>query len=140
MKLISHRGNLSGPEPNKENSPGYILQAIDRGYDVEVDLWGRKSLWLGHDKPEYPCPISFLVANKNKLWIHCKNQEAIFTLINFNTLNFFYHDQDDCALTSKGFLWTYPNKNVCSQSVLVIDDATKYNGPKCFGLCSDKVR
>lgn len=140
MKLISHRGNLSGPNPSKENSPDYISQAINKGFDVEVDVWGRKSLWLGHDRPEYPCPINFLVSNRDKLWIHCKNQEAIFILINFNTLNFFYHQEDDCTLTSKGFIWTYPNKNVCNQSVLVIDDATKYNGPKCFGLCSDKIK
>ena len=39
MILISHRGNLNGPNEDRENSPYYIMEAIDDGYDVEVDLW-----------------------------------------------------------------------------------------------------
>jgi len=38
MKLISHRGNLFGPNPTNENNPDYILNAIELGYDVEIDV------------------------------------------------------------------------------------------------------
>ena len=39
MILISHRGNIDGRIPEKENHPNYIDAAIKAGYDVEVDLW-----------------------------------------------------------------------------------------------------
>ena len=39
MKLIAHRGNINGPNPEKENHPDYINTAIKSGYDVEVDVW-----------------------------------------------------------------------------------------------------
>ena len=38
MILISHRGNLEGKNPEKENSPIYVLQALSKGFDVEVDI------------------------------------------------------------------------------------------------------
>ena len=54
MILISHRGNIDGVKPTKENSPEYILEAISLGYDVEIDVWKVDGKWfLGHDEPEY---------------------------------------------------------------------------------------
>ena len=38
MKLIAHRGNVYGPESDKENSPDYIDKSISMGYDVEIDV------------------------------------------------------------------------------------------------------
>ena len=34
MILIAHRGNTSGPNPEKENNPQYVDKAIDSGYNV----------------------------------------------------------------------------------------------------------
>jgi hypothetical protein len=137
MKLISHRGNTNGPRPDMENSPKYIIEAIKHGYDVEVDIWAYKQIWLGHDGPEYPCPLKFLFKYKDKLWIHCKNLDALNILLNFKELNIFWHQNDDYTLTSHGFIWTFPNKKTCSKSVLVINNANEYKGSKCFALCSD---
>lgn len=120
-----------------ENDPEYIIAAIENGYDVEIDVWAHKQTWLGHDGPEYPCPMKFLFEHKDNLWIHCKNLDALEILSNFKELNIFWHQEDDYALTSHGYIWTYPQKIVCKKSVLVIDDATKYLGSECFGLCSD---
>ena len=39
MIYISHRGNIDGKKPHLENSQSYIDEAIELGYDVEVDLW-----------------------------------------------------------------------------------------------------
>ena len=75
--------------------------------------------------------------NKSKLWIHCKNDLALFTLIHFDSLNIFFHQEDDRTLTSKGYIWTYPNKSVCQKSVLVLEDTRNYVGKNCFGLCGD---
>ncbi len=38
MKIISHRGNVRGPIPEKENRPSYIDCALGNGYDVEIHL------------------------------------------------------------------------------------------------------
>ena len=38
MKLISHRGNLTEINPERENTEPYIDEAISKGYDVEVDV------------------------------------------------------------------------------------------------------
>lgn len=137
MILVSHRGNISGPNPEKENHPDYIKEALSKGYDVEVDLWANNKLWLGHDKPQYKIGLKFLFDNFNKLWIHCKNLEAIDVLLEFKVFNYFWHENDDFTLTSKNFIWTYPGKQVCNKSVLVVDDAREYSGNPCFGLCSD---
>ena len=39
MKIISHRGNLNGPNKNLENRLDTIEKAIQLGFDVEVDIW-----------------------------------------------------------------------------------------------------
>ena len=61
MKLIAHRGNITGRNPDEENSPDYISQAIQKGYDVEVDVWLMDGIYLGHDKPQYETSIDFLL-------------------------------------------------------------------------------
>jgi len=54
MILISHRGNINGVE-GKENHPDYIDRAIEKGYDVEIDVRqdNRPGFYLGHDKMEH---------------------------------------------------------------------------------------
>lgn len=140
MILISHRGNITGPNEKRENSISYIEEALELGFDVEIDIWADKQLWLGHDNPETPCPTKFLIQNFKHLWIHCKNLEAMDLLSQFRTLNYFWHESDDFTLTSKNFIWTYPGKRVSNKSVLVVDDARRYAGPPCFGLCSDYLK
>ena len=137
MIFVSHRGNINGPNQERENTIEYIQEALDLGYDVEIDVWARDQIWLGHDKPESPCPMQFLCNNSQHLWIHCKNLEAMDILSEFRTLNFFWHESDDFALTSKNFIWTYPGKRVCNKSVIVVDNVRNYGGKPCFGLCSD---
>ncbi len=39
MKYISHRGNLTGINLERENSPDYIMEAVTADFDVEVDVW-----------------------------------------------------------------------------------------------------
>jgi glycerophosphoryl diester phosphodiesterase len=141
MVLIAHRGNYCGLNPSKENSVSYIKEAIKLGYDVEIDIWLKDDeIWLGHDNPQYPCSINFLSKNAKKLWIHCKNLEAMDALSNFKTFNFFWHQNDDFTLTSKNFIWTYPGKRVCNKSVIVMSDIKEHNGNLCFGICADFLK
>jgi hypothetical protein len=140
MKIISHRGNLNGPDKDNENKPSQILLAIAKGFDVEVDLWVvGKRLFLGHDLPQYSINISFLENIKNSLWVHCKNLNAIkFLQESPLDLNYFWHQSDDFTLTSWGHVWTYPGKKLTQKSVCVLPEINNVfldNVP--FGICTD---
>lgn len=146
MKLIAHRGNIDGPNPEKENSPEYIEQAINLGYDAEIDVWFvDNKIWLGHDHPQYDLGQlysegwnEFLIKNSHKLWVHCKNIEALGKLFCYRDLNVFWHDADAVVLTSKNFLWTFPNQQLLPKSICVMPEKG-INGDisSCFGICSD---
>jgi glycerophosphoryl diester phosphodiesterase len=143
MKLIAHRGNTAGPKPEMENSPEYIKNAIDSGYEVEIDLWSTDTkLFLGHDKPEYEIPKSFLEKNKDVLWIHCKNLEALYVCeFLLDDVHYFWHQEDDFTLTSKNIFWTFPGKNLTPNSVLVMPELYKFAdiGPDIYGICTDEI-
>jgi hypothetical protein len=137
MILISHRGNVNGTNPELENSPSHI-SLVSNKWNVEIDVWVNKNgIFLGHDSPQYEVDLNFLQI-KN-LWCHAKNLEA-FELMLKNKINCFWHQTDDFTLTSSGFIWTFPNKNVTSKSIIV--DIKKnwieknYN---CYGVCTDYI-
>jgi len=140
MKLISHRGNIDGKDTLSENSPNYIDSAIQLGYDVEVDIWyiGDK-LYLGHDFAEYQIDISWLENRKSKLWIHCKNHPAL-ELMNDTDLHYFWHDDDDVTITSKGIIWSHPKIEPIKNSIAVLPEAHNFEVNMCLGVCSDYIK
>ena len=138
MKLIAHRGNISG-KTGMENQPDYLALAIELGYDVEVDVWYvNDSLFLGHDNPEYEVDISFLM--REEVWCHCKNIDALKHLLE-NNIHCFFHVSDDVALTSKNIIWTFPKKKLVEGSVCVLPELG-YEGEldKCYAICSDFIK
>lgn len=143
MKLISHRGNINGKQPTLENSPNYILNAIEQGYDVEIDVWYTNKFMLGHDKPQYEFPFDLLEKFYTKLWVHCKNIEAIVKLKNNpelnSRLNYFWHENDTVTLTSKGYIWAYPGKQPINNSIAVMPEINNDNITQCKGICSDYI-
>ena len=148
MILIAHRGNTRGPSLEEENKPSYIQFALDEGFYVEVDVRlidGK--LWLGHDEPQYPVDVEFLL--QKKLYVHAKTiQTLAYLRQNFPDIVTFFHDTDDCTLTSNGEIWTYPGKELTPISIAVmpenetIPDLLKSDirGHHILGVCSDYVR
>jgi hypothetical protein len=105
MKLIAHRGNLDGSDPDKENYPSYIQRALKLGYDAEIDVWYIDDKWyLGHDDPRYEIKYNFLF--DSRFWLHAKNGEVFYKLLNDKNFNFnvFWHTTEDWILTSKIYL------------------------------------
>lgn len=139
MIYISHRGNLVGPDPSKENNPEYVMNAYRKGYDVEIDVWkiGR-DFFLGHDGPQYEVDWKFLT--NPGLWCHAKNLEALAAMLNCGA-HCFWHQQDDAVLTSKGFMWTYPGKDLTRMSVCVMPEWQdfKQDFGVSYGVCSDYI-
>jgi hypothetical protein len=140
MKIIAHRGLLNGPDSNLENLPGQILLSLQAGYDCEVDVRLIDGKWmLGHDTPDFEVPFEFL--KQTGLWIHAKNLEAL-DYLSTTGLNYFWHQNDDYVITSKGYIWAYPGKPLTTRSVMVLpewEDNTLQNviEVNCVGICSD---
>lgn len=141
MKLIAHRGNVSGSNLLLENSPEYIDAALNE-YDAEIDLrFIDNQLYLGHDNPDYPITLNWLIERQTKLWIHCKNSAALQYCLKHN-LHCFWHNVDDYTITSRGYVWAYPGKeNVGERCVLVMPeifmDIDVVKDINCFGVCTD---
>ena len=137
MILISHRGNINGKIPEYENNPLYIDRALGKGYDVEIDVWFRDDMFfLGHDFPTYRVEIDYL--RNKKLWCHAKNIDALNMMLD-NDIHCFWHQEDDVTLTSCGFIWTYPGKQLTSKSICVLLEKNNEIPKKAFGICSDYV-
>lgn len=133
MKIISHRGNLSGRIPERENSPLYILEAIDYGFDVEVDVWytGNK-FFLGHDAPQYEVEKKFLT--NPSFWCHAKNSEALYQLLQIGS-HCFWHENDSYTLTSRGIPWCYPERWIAGGITVVLNKTVIPDF--CGGVCVD---
>ena len=139
MQVIAHRGNLTGPNPERENKLDYIAEALAEGVDVEVDVWFHEGkLYLGHDKPDTPISVGFLL--DNRFWCHAKNIEALDVMLDHN-VHCFFHDVDEVTLTSKGFVWTFPGKKLTKRSVCVLPETTTgFYGQKFSAICTDYTR
>ena len=140
MILISHRGNLNGKMPENENHPDYIDEAIHAGYDVEIDVWMvDNELFLGHDKPQYKVIYNWLSTRYEKLWIHCKNVEAMEWFNSFTGFNYFCHEEDTVTLTSMNIIWAYPGKQTIKGSIAVLPEIHNDDLSACVGICSDYI-
>jgi len=137
MILISHRGNINGKDESRENSIEYINEALNSGFNVEIDVWYKDGEWfLGHDRPENYIVLDFL--KNDKLWCHAKNLDALDEMLN-EDIHCFWHQEDDVTLTSKGYMWTYPGKKLTSKSICVLPEKNNEELKKCLGICSDYV-
>lgn len=142
MILISHRGNIAGRSESYENEPNYIDLAISNGYDVEIDIWYKDNLlWLGHDKADYNIDFQWILDRIDKLWIHCKNIEAILYFKDcVQEFNFFWHEEDTITLTSKNYIWAYPGKQPIANSIAVMPEIFNDDTTSCIGICSDYIK
>jgi hypothetical protein len=139
MLFISHRGNLNGPNPKYENAPEYIQLALDKGFDVEVDVWFVDGeLYLGHDAGLCPLPKDWL--RNQRIWFHCKNVSALDYFKKTDKVKYFWHQEDDYTLTSNRKIWTYPGKLLMPGAIAVVPEvAHKGNLWDCHAICTDYV-
>ncbi len=140
MKFISHRGNLAGADPGKENRPSYIKEAMRAGYDVEIDVWFFNGGWfLGHDDPTHAIELDFLM--NNKLLCHAKNLAALDKMLVHTNIHCFWHQEDHYSITSKGYIVSYPGydttkKTICMKPELASEESVN----DCYAICSDYIQ
>ena len=110
MIYISHRGNVDGPVKDKENNIDHIQKALNKGFEVEVDVrFNKNKFFLGHDYDQFEVDKEFLL--NDKIWCHAKTTEALIELDKIKA-HYFWHQEDDYTITSRGFIWTYPGKKL----------------------------
>lgn len=141
MKIISHRGNILGPNPTEENKPSYLDAAISQGFDVEVDVRViDDKIYLGHDDPVYEVGMDWLLERRYSLWIHCKNLKATSLLA--PGFRCFGSISDPFCFMTQGYVWlndveVEPMDN-CIVPLLHVDDIKRYKFMgKPWGVCTD---
>jgi len=144
LKFISHRGNLSGKILERENTPAYIDEAIAECSFVEVDLrYSKSRLFLGHDNAENEVDQNWLFERKQNLYIHAKDLKTIQYLHSLNAgLNFFFHAEDDCTITSRGEIWVHPRAHPIANTIFVMPEYFGFEISdmlQCAGVCTDDV-
>lgn len=146
MIIISHRGNVFGPNTasHGENHPDSIENALRNGFNVEIDVsFINGNYMLGHDEPIHIISNPKKFFKNDLLWVHCKNIEAIFILKKiskkYDGSHIFFHDKDDCTLTSTGYIWTYPkNQLLTYDSIAVMPELVpEWNLTNAYGICTD---
>jgi hypothetical protein len=145
MIKISHRGNITGSNVEKENRPSYIDVALQLGYNVEIDIrFINNEFWLGHDFPQYKVDLNWLSLRKDKLWIHCKDKNSASEFLKCNQgFNFFCHTMDHYVLTSSGHIWLHDLSSNVDETTIIpllnLEDIENYIGSVPFAICSDYV-
>jgi len=134
MIIIAHRGNLEGRNPETENHPDQILNAIEEGFDVEVDVWYVDGWYLGHDEPTYKVTEKFLEGDG--LWLHAKSLKAVEKLYK-KDVNWFWHEKDKVTITSKGYIWCFPGYEVDGGIMVEFQQKTDKN---IIGVCTNYAR
>lgn len=135
MILIAHRGNLTGPNPELENNPSYVMRALEAGFDAEVDVWAPGGFFLGHDGPAIRVSSNFLTMKG--VWCHAKNTETLNELLEIGA-HCFCHIKDPCAMTSMGFIWAFPSEPPNVRSICVCPEScSRYDVMSFAGICTD---
>jgi len=76
---------------------------------------------------------------KSGIWCHAKTKSALEAL-NKISAHYFWHQEDDYTITSKGFIWTYPGKKLLDNSICVLPELANYKEINCTGICSDFIQ
>lgn len=142
MKLISNRGNTNGVNAELENTQPYIQVAINKGFEVKIDLWVKDGkLHLGTDEAKTPLDIDWLERNHSKLWLHCRDVEVMSKFSSLDTtghnIHFFWHDGNKISLTNRGYMWCEPGEIVVGGIVYQPTETDSTEG--FFGACSDSI-
>jgi hypothetical protein len=150
MRIISHRGNLTGIEPTFENRIKTIDKALAAGFDVEVDvLYHDNKMFLGHDAPQELLPERFY--SDDRIHFHCKNMGSLMKFQNsYRGSILFTHDKDEATITSRGMLWIHPLTlpNLCDivdfkfeRAIAVLPEIVDIGDidflSKFYGICTD---
>ena len=140
MRMISHRGNIDGPE-HTENHPSQIDFAIHLGFEVEVDVWERDgNLWLGHDRPMFRVKELWLLDRQHQLLCHAKTIKAACMLEDMG-MECFGHNLDAFVMSNVGDIILHPQAKYVEGCVVMLPERRKKGEDysKAGAICSDYI-
>lgn len=138
MLYISHRGYIEGPDKKLENNPENLSYLTSKNIHIEVDVrYHRKNFYLGHDEPKYRIDKKFL--EQSNLWCHAKDTQTLDEIRNLKC-HYFWHQNDDYTLTSKGYIWVYPGKTLIKNCIAVLPENHDQDLSNCYGICTDNIK
>ena len=152
MIYIAHRGNISGPKPEFENTPLYIEAALDRGFHVEVDIrCDGNRLFLGHDEASTEISVNWLLHCGSRILVHAKDVGTALRLVPCR-IAVFCHESDQFTavhgtVMEQHCVWLH-NRALLTPSVaarclipLITQVEIKLHPSKidCAGVCTDHV-
>lgn len=139
MRIIAHRGNLEGVS-RYENTIGQISMALNRGVEVEIDVWklpGEEFFRLGHDKPIMHESVNLGFLKNAKIWCHCKNEVAFNSLKNIQGVNAFVQIYEPKVRTTTGAIWWHSDARYPHGVNVILGDKFPDDVETFFGVCTD---
>lgn len=136
--LIAHRGNVDGPNKERENSPSYLREALDKGFHVECDIRHTSDgFFLGHDFPEHAIDDQGFLF-RSGVWVHAKDWDTFFAMRNLRVPIYFFQEDEPYSVVSNGEIWA--NIHKARPGVILVDLPGEYvNTNNVKGFCSDYV-
>ena len=136
---IAHRGLISGPNHEAENSMTTVTEWCRQGRSSEIDIWWHcEAFWIGHDEPRERISPEFL--HSEYLWIHAKNADAFYQLQKLSNekgwgLRIFYHTDEDYALTTTGDTIILPGLADVEGWTYMMPEAAYVSNPTTSAVC-----
>lgn len=147
MMIISHRGNLEGSS-KYENTIGQIDYCLSEGFCVEIDVWkleGEDFYRFGHDAPILHQGAGLFFLENERLFCHCKNEEAFNSLKDNEKVNRFVHtDESEVSVyrgSKKYITWKHSENRVSSGQkddiYVFLGDSFDSDLSNFGGICTD---
>lgn len=138
--LIANRGNISGRQPEKENTPAYVQAALKAGYHACVDvIYHHGAFCLIAADRLITTPPSFFV--NPKIWSRAYDAMTLDALCGLGAHSL-PNLIDGFTFTSAQFIWTLPGQPLSPRSIAVCPEEAPPNWfADCdiAGLCSNVV-
>ena len=116
-----------------KNNNKLNLHKTDINNEIEIKNFYKQELL----KIKYEIKKEFL--KDEKLWCHAKNLSALESML-YHGVHCFWHETDKFTITSKGYIWTFPEEEVTKNSVIVHKGSSwKEKNYDCAAVCTDFI-
>lgn len=136
--LIANRGNISGRQPEQENTPAYVKGALAAGYHACVDvIYYHGAFCLIAAERLITMPPSFFV--NPKIWSRAYDATTLDALSGLGA-HALPNLSEGFTFTSAQFIWTLPGQLLSPRSIAVYPELAPPNWlTDCdiAGICSD---
>jgi|TARA_R110000744_G_scaffold185546_1_gene304968 hypothetical protein len=134
---ISNRGNLAGKDPDEENKPDYIENALGQGVCVKTDVWVIKDRTVtGTEHPS--TGINLNIFDKEKLLVQARNPTALLFLLE-EGYHCFWRESDNLIMTNRNFILSYAGSIFPKSIIMLPEENAILTNNEYMGICSDFI-